>query len=275
MDTKLTVAGPAGAYRVGKRLGSTDRYNLYLCQPEKADTPHILKVAAKRTANGILDREAFLLRDMREQAQALEVEYAAKGGTIPLNYQLCFPNLVETFIGNDQEGRRISIINFNSVPNLQTMVPIGRIRTSDHVRVDPKTSAWMMGKLLKALVFAHDQRISVGFISGENILIERKEHYVTIFDWTKAKRYTGQVPKKVAAKEISQAAIEVIRALGGDPATGVLPEHEQLADDRYAVFLQRLARGAFSDAGAAHTEFYALIRELWPREYYPFTTLPL
>lgn len=271
------INGKKGVYRVGKRLGGTVSYTLYQCQQEGTGVELILKIAKDTAKNGLLDREAFLLKDMYGQAEKLEADFAkaSKGPTL-LNYQLCFPAMIESFIVQDQGRRRVTVLGFNGIENLKTLVPISHITSRNHVRVDPKTSAWIMGKLLKALVFAHDQGIAVGYLTGDNILVEGRQHYVTLFDWTRATRYESGVPLKLASEEISLAAKEVVTALGGNPVTGTLPENDQLTDGRYATFLQRLASGEYSDAGDAHSDFYTLIRELWPhRAFYPFTTLPL
>jgi len=162
------------------------------------------------------------------------------------------------------------------VDGLSTLVPVGHITSRDCVRVDPKTSAWMLGKLLKLLVFLHSQNISLGpHVTGENILIERHEHYVIVFDLTGAVFHSEGIPQEIAREEISQAAREVIYVLGGDPDMGVLPKDEQDADGRYANYVLGLARGGECDAKEAHAKFYELVRSLWPREYWPFTSHPL
>jgi serine/threonine protein kinase len=140
------------------------------------------------------------------------------------------------------------------------------------MHIDPKTSGWILGKLLKLLAFVHEQGISIGDISGENILIERDQHYVAIFDWDKAAMYPeGKVPDSVASDEIIQLTKEVLRVLGGDIETGKLLPDSQLKDSQYENFLIRLILGVYSDAGEAHDDFYKLIRALWSREFWPFT----
>ena len=91
-----------GRYKVGKLLGETDSGDLYeYVLPDK--TVGILKIAHEEAKNGPLDREAFILQQLREEAERLEKEYDK---TKPkkdefLGYALFFPNLVESVITED------------------------------------------------------------------------------------------------------------------------------------------------------------------------------
>lgn len=266
----------ADRYTVGKQLGETEQFRIYECEFAEGKVG-ILKIATEVVFNGILDREAYILETLRNEAIRYEEAFAKEnpGTKQMLNYQICFPNIIESFVADDQGGRRINIFNITHVDDdLSRLVPIAHITSRDRVRVDPRTSAWIMGKLLKLLAFAHDQGISIGQVTGENILVERDEHFVVIFDWSQADP-NADLSSDIFAQEVAQAATEVIRVLGGDPVTGVLPEDEQLVDDRYATHLHELALGKKSNAFNAHRDFYKLIRSLWPREFHPFTSYNL
>jgi hypothetical protein len=272
----LKVRGTTAQFTVVKLLGKTDTFNLYLCKAEGDDRQCILKIAASAAQNPLLDREAFLLRSLRLRAEELEAAYArVKKGDGMLNYQLLFPEVVDSFIVEEQGGRRVNILRFEAIDDVGELVPIGHITSRDRVRVDPRTSAWIMGKVLKALAFFHAEGISIDRLTGENILIERKQHYVVFFDWTNATQVPEEVTSDVAMEEISKATREVIIVLGGNPILGTLPKDAQLEDDRYAAMLHSLASGGYSDAGEAHAEFYKLIRALWPRAYHHYTSYPL
>lgn len=267
----------ADSYVVGEKLGETEQFRMYKCELAKGKVG-ILKIATSIAFNGILDREAYILGMLRDEAIRYEKAFAEEnpGTKQVLNYQVCFPNLVESFIAEDQGGRRINILDFVLIDDdLSRWVPIAHIASRDHVRVDPRTSAWIIGKLLKLLAFAHDQGVSIGQLTGENILIERDQHFVAIFDWSQATPGVEPLSAEITSKEVAQAATEVILALGGDPLTGILPKNEQLVDDRYATYLHQLSLGKKSNAFSAHREFYKLIRSLWPREFHPFTTYNL
>ena len=266
----------ADRYTVGEEVGESEQFRVYECELVEGKVG-ILKIATGVAFNGILDREAYVLETLRSKAAYCEEAFAKEnpGTKEVLNYQICFPALVESFIAEDQGGRRVNILNFPYVTHdIGILVPIERLASRERIRIDPRTSAWIMGKFLKLLAFAHDQGISIGRVDGENMLIVKEMHYVAIFDWSQADLSMGYSPE-IAAKEIAQAATEVILALGGDPSTGVLPEDEQLVDDRYARHLHMLALGKKSNAFNARRDFYKLIRSLWPREFYPFTPYSL
>lgn len=270
----IKLVSPSGtSYEVHETLlGGTDTFNLYECQPPDR-TNAILKIAKTIAENGLLDREAYILQLLRDGAKSLEEEYAvATGGTNPpLNNHFFFPNLIETFTVSDQENRRVLLLQFPDISKkLSDLVPLSYI-TKDRLRVDPRTSAWILGKLLKLLVFTQQLGIAVGTISADNILINKKEHLVCLFDWSDASTQDTETPPEVTSKEISCITKEVLNILGVLP-DGSLPSDDQLIDKRYEDYLKRLSSGTEHDPDTAHQQFYELIRSLWPREYHPFTT---
>jgi hypothetical protein len=150
------------------------------------------------------------------------------------------------------------------------MVPLHNIVYRDEQRVDLRTSVWITGKLLKILTFVHDAGISIGDLSLGNVLIEPNQHYVVVFDWANARKHAGGVPHAVVWEEIRSVASTVIEVLGG---TATDSEEEQ--GGRYIAHLTNLASNGAWTAKEAHRMFYALADDLWPRQFYPFTTLPL
>lgn len=298
----MEIKGEKGVYRIGNLAAEAEAYRLYLCSQVETGRQCLLQIANTEEQNGQLDRAAYLLGELARRAEELEEEYA-KVKTNPksvLNYNLGFPELVDSFVCPEQGGRRINVLAFRCVEEVGKMVPISNITEKDRLRVDPRTSAWMMGKALKLLAFAFSEGISVGLTTGKNLLIEPDKHYVLIFDWSGASTHP-EVPKKTRCQEISQAAQAVITALGGDGPSGFIPndgdepferfvnlrqkeidgaespdelrqQYQAEAFRQYADFLLDLARGAESDAERAHREFYELVDALWPREFYPFTT---
>lgn len=259
---------------LGEPLGGSEHFTLHACTPEGVTAPHILKVVAASEGNTLLDREAFLLRTMAEVAEELE---AKNTGKHPYHYANFFPRLVASFIPVGQDGRRVSIVGFpEKIEELGQLVPVSAITQVDGVRLDPRSAAWIIGKSLKILHFAHTQGISVGLVTANNTLIERALHAVLFFDWTRATLHSdGRVSKDVIGQEIAQVARVGISALGGDVVTGTLIPHEQLVDGRFEALLQEMLQGRISVTYEAYSRFYDLIWELWPRGFHPFTTIPL
>lgn len=270
-----TIDSPTAQYGVGEHLGGTEKFTLYECVLPNGNVG-ILKIATSVEYNGNLDREVYILQTMQEKAELIEIEAArVEPGKGELGYRHFFPALVESFIAPNQGNRRVSILSFSEVcEQLGDLVPLEHLASREHVRVDPKTSVWIMGKLLKMLDFAHSQGVSVK-IDGENILINRERHFVIIFDWSESTIESGEIQQVEATMEIHRAAKEVILALGGNPETGEIPADIQLEDDGYKKLLFSLASEHESNAGKAHEKFYKFVRSVWPSKFHPFTAYAL
>lgn len=276
MTQTLVVTGKR-PYQVHKQLAGTDSYRLYEVRTEGVKTPFVLKIAADAIRNGVLDREAFLLSRMREHALTLEAQYQARYPGKYLNYQFAFPSLQETFVVEEQGGRRVLILEIETVDQLEKLVPLSMIRTRDCVRVDHKTSAWILGKSLKILAFAHDYGVSYGEISGDDIVVERDSHLVLFFDWTQAIKVSGggNLTRESIHREMYLLAGEIAKVLGGDPVTLVIPTSEDDPDGQLQRFLLTLSQGGFNSASKAHKHFYQMVEAMWGRKFHPYTTFPV
>lgn len=273
----MEIRSDSHLYQVGDQVAEADEYRLYLCIQEDTGRQCLFQIASTTEHNGGLDRATYILKEFKRRADELETEYAKfkKDPDNLLNYDLGFPELVDSFVCHEQGNRRVNILAFRNVEDVRKMVPLIGITEKDRLRIDLRTSAWIMGKLLKLLIFAHSEGIAAGQLSGENILIEPDQHYVMIFDWANAFVNSEEIPKETRRQEISAAAQAVIVALGGDMETGVFPNDGDEAFDRYTDHLLSLARGEARSAERAHQKFYELVDELWERKYYPFTFHPL
>ena len=270
------VKGNVADYAIVKRVGETPGYTVYIVANVSTGEEFLLKIAPDVTGNGLLDREAFLLAELRTEIERRNAEYKSRSKTdYGLGFQRCFPRLVESFVSAEQGGRRINIIAIAGASSMTELVPIEQWRTRERARIDPKSSAWIMGRLLKIFTLTHPMGVEVGKIDGGNILVNPEEHHVVLFDWTQARFHEGSLPEKVAREEISRAAKAVVLALGGNPKPGELPESEQLTDDRYAAFLKRCVGRKMADPFEAGKEFYKLLGELWEQSFHPFTTFPI
>lgn len=270
-----SVNNGANSYKVGNKVAETEKYRLYLCRPSGATADHLLQVSSAVEYNGALDRAAYILEKLFAEAMRLEEEYerVKKDPKHLLNYQLCFPEVVDTFVLASQGGRRVNILAFREISDVRVMVPLSNIAHRDRLRVDLRTSVWIMGKLLKILAFAHDAGITVGDLGLGNILIELEQHYVVIFNWADARLMTGGVTRSVVREEIMCAARATIEILGGTPEGGI-PDDGSPAHMPYQHHLIELARNVAGNASRAHQEFYALVDELLPHGYHPFTSMP-
>lgn len=266
----MKLQGTTANYEVGALVAENERFDIYFCTREGESSKTYLLVVAADDQNPIVDRWAFMLRELAQHAERLEAEYAAvkTDPKVFLNYQLGFPKLVETF--KSPKGRQVMILAFeNSEPS--AMVPIARMVHRDRLRVDIKTSVWMMGKALKLLTFAHSLGISVGTIDSGTITIDPRQHYLVFFDWSTA-TIPASLDDETKRKELSDAALVIIEALEGDVDKHTIPNNEGEEGERYNAHLWTLVDGMFSNAHRAHEHYYALVEKLWPRKFYPFTT---
>lgn len=279
-STLMRIAGRTAEYDVLRRMGETATFTLYEGTRVSDTRSCIIKVAKTTDHNALLDREALVLTHLRDAAARLEEEYARiKKGPEMLNYHFCFPELLESFICATQGNRRISVLAFQEVADVKTLIPLRHIIEKQRARIDPRTSAWIMGKFLKVLAFVHDQGVTVETVTADNMLIEPAQHYIAFFDWSSARLLSRPDALDRGMQEVAASARVVIEALGGSYTTGSLPAHPDLTD-RYRTLLTKIARNGYADASMAHTDFYSLIRELWPRTpdrstFHPFTTIPL
>jgi hypothetical protein len=270
----MKVTGPSGQiYAIGHELGKSERFKFYQCA-HGDNKACILKIARKKTFNGLLDKEAYILQILDKEAFELEEEYGMKNATDKkLGYDFFFPKLLESFVVEEQGGSRINVLSLARVANdLSELTPLSHLTSQEMVRVDPETSAWILGKTLKALCFAHSQDILIQNLTGDNIFINREQQNVTIFDWTEATPITWAIPENLAAEEISKVAKTVVMALGGNPVTGELLADNQLTDNSYEVFIRSLINADERNVFKAHEKFYELILALWPRKSHKFTT---
>ncbi len=274
---KMIIKNGTKEYQVGELIAETKRYRTYLCTQKGVQQQYLLLISTETEHNGLLDRNAYMLAELEGRSNAIEATWAANGqpgSQFPLNYCLGFPGLVDNFVPDRQGGRRINIVRFREVEDLKGLVPATRMVKKDRLRVDLKTSVWIMGKLLKLLVFTQWEGISSGWVEPKNILLELNKHYVLLFGWMEAKIRPQGVPADVQRQEVKQAARAVIFTLGGNPETGSIPNDGEEHFDRYSSHLAGLARGNARCAREAHTAFYELVNELWERKFHPYQTHP-
>ncbi len=269
----IVLTSGSARYEVQNLVGGTDTYNVYVCS--SAGGQYLLKVATEIGYNGLLDREAFFLRDMQMEIARADAVYKTRNHTTEgLGFKRCVPHLIDTFIADDQGGRRVNIVSVYGAERVSELVPLSRLREEELVRIDAKTSAWIMGRLLKIFSFTHPYGIGNGNVNGSNIVINPEKHHVVLLDWTSAHHYGSLVPHDAVRVETAAAAKAVLTALGANEY-GVLPHSDQLPDRRYEEFLVRLAQVGVTDVRKAGQEFYELLGQLWPSGFHPFTTHPL
>lgn len=271
----MKVKGKHDEYEVGELVAECDEYRLRKCV--LGDRELLFQIATDQKHNPTLARSAWALKRLAGASDDIEAEYKSIGGEGALNYDMGFPEVLESFVFAEQGSRQVNILGFRFVDKLGSVVPIVKL-PKQSLRVDLRTSAWILGKLLKTIMFAHDNRFEIGAVSCNNVLIQLDHHFVFVFDWSKVVLHDGPVPASIRRGEVKAAAQCAIKALGGDLERA----REDEADLRYTKYVQLLATSGESDAGKAHQTFYEIVDGLcedpdsvWKKGFYPSVTLPL
>ncbi|MCA9309140.1 hypothetical protein KC973_02070 [Candidatus Saccharibacteria bacterium] len=261
-------------YSVGKLRKQTTDYRLYLCTEVATGRLCLLQIPSDVSGNGNLDRAQFILGLLKDAAAEYEELYLADGGSTPLSYDRLFPQVVDSFVVAEQDARRVNILAFTDVETDQ-LFPLSNVERARQ-RVDLRSSAWVLGRLLKLLAFTHEQGITINDLDARNVLLWADQHFALVLNWASARTYLGEIPATDVQADISQVARTIFTAIGGDADTGVYEYDAGDEDRQYIEFIQSLMSRSTSpgNAYAAHHQLYELINVLWGREFRPFKTLP-
>jgi len=259
-------------YSVAKIVAEAENYRLYICKDVKTDKSCLLQIAAEPEKNGGLDRAAFVLKELKQTSDSYEKDYVKSFPDKKLNYDRLFPTVVDSFVSSEQRESRINILALKDINDINQLVPLSSLKAKDYLRISLETSAWIMGRLLKLISFIHPQGISFRQFDGSNIIIEPKEHFLIVFDWSHVLIHPNDIPLQNRYQDISNAAKAIFLAIGGDTNSGIYPYD---TDHEYPKFLWQLVCQNEGDALEAHTQFYELVHNLFGYEFRPSKFLPL
>lgn len=195
-----------------------------------------------------------------------------------LHYDWLFPMLIESFICEAQGRRQVNILSFAGIDAGEFM-PLSQILEKKQ-RVDLKTSAWIIGRMLKLLGFVIQAEISVSFAT-EKFLIGPKEHHLVLLDWTNAQDIFGDNREGVNLNilRIGECGLNLIGATFDKTGWQYGYQHEETECD-YIDFLYQMATlgqtfyRSRQDALRVHRMFYGVVDQVWGKAYHPFTTFP-
>lgn len=257
-------------YEVGAAVASTATYRLYLAKELSSGEWRLLQVAAQPEDSGGLDRAAFLLERFTAIGARLVVEHESSHPGERLHYERLHPLLVTSFVCPEQGNRRINILRLAGVTDLHRIIPLSNLRMKDRLRIDPETSAWILGRLLKLLEFTHSQGVENRAITPRNILLDPEQHFAVTLDWSVARIFPGVVPTEHATSDIQSATRAVFYALGGDIRSASWPYD---GHERYIELLRQLMYIEPIGASEVLDQFYPLVRAEYGNTFHPFTTM--
>lgn len=266
----MVITGQNGNYEIVRKLGGSKCINYHICR-NKADEWLILAIAAMAEHNAVIDRTEYLLSRLFDYSEKYEREFAkqAQPGR-RIHYDWLFPQVVEQLTLPEQGERRVNILHFPEV-DLRQAFALMQI-TEKGQRVDLKTSAWIMGRLLKLLSFLHESSVTTPVLTN-NFLIEPDNHRLLMLDWSEATIGDTPTPAQQCFA-IKQAAECVLLLLGATCKDGVWHYDYELEENenRYIRRLQTMHKGEYTSAYQAHAAFYETVDSLWGRQFHPFTT---
>lgn len=267
----MWIRGKNGTYEVLDLVAKSKYHRTRLCTHE--DNVYLLRITTDAVHNHLLARNAFILSKLKEYSASMEEEYSKKHDG-NLNYDLAFPYVVDDFIYHSQGARQVNVLGFKNVDSVSQMIPLSRFRR-DRIRPDLPSSAWIFGKLLKTLHFAHQCAVAGQSLKLSNLLIEPSMHYIVVYDWSDAGVHSDGIRPSLIKEEIKEAAQSIITLLGDDLESVCVDEFDQ----NYVNFLQHLATHGMSNAQMAHEGFYKTVDELcynplsyWESGFHDFVT---
>lgn len=308
----MVVSGKHGRYAIVRKIASNGRLSYYSCTDSHSQMK-ILAVATSIENNAEIERIQFALKMLAEKSRNMEelyhlgtdpdadenirsegeaVKLAAKQlyaealnvGKIPesgrLHYDWLFPIVLDSFKLTDQGNRSVLVLDFLDV-DLKAATPFVQLSTNN-LRVDPKTSAWIMGRFLKLLGFlnVHDVQLP---LDGERFLLEPDTHRLLMLDWTQVSLDSEMTEAQISytIRKIAQTMLLLLGARrnpsdSNDWAYDYFSsdEEEGHKERKYLYHLMHLATAGCSNADIAHREFYKVVDSVWERKFHPFTTYP-
>lgn len=243
-------------YEVCSKIAEAPTYRLYVAKEDSKDL--LLRVPLDLDGNGNLEREAFLLDYLSKMSAEYEMEYADTnpGTAKKLLYNWLFPAIVDSFVSEDQGGRRVNILALSGA-EVAHVAPLVKLKARE--KIDVKTSAWILGRLLKLQGFANEVGVDYDFSSDE-VLLDPKNHKVIYLGWAAA-RMDDDVDPRPNIRAAAQSILDWTAANG------------TADEDQYLELVRDLAKSGRRTALEAHQDFYALIRSLWGSQYHPYTTV--
>lgn len=248
-----------------------------LCElyPAAADQQAVLlKVVRSPRNNDLLQTEAQLLQ---------RIERTLQGQAVRAH----FPTLIEAVQLRDVAGvqRQVNVLAYES-----DYVSLAAVLRAYPTGIAAGDAAWMFNRLLAALGVIHGLGFVHGAVTLDHCLIRLHDHNGLLLDWCysvpigatiKAVNlaYTADYPPEVQARQPATAATDLymaarclLRLLGGDPTSGVLPAH---VPKPMQLFLQSCLLPSPSrranDAWELFDEFHTMLGQLYgPPRFRPF-----
>lgn len=241
------------------------RFKLYLVKGADGENK-LLKVPLDRYGNGSIQHEAVFLQYLASKSSEFELEFGEKHDNEKLHYDWIFPVLDRTFLtGEDQGGRQMNLLSIQDA-DVADFTPLSKMYSE--YRVDARTSAWMLGRMLKLLTFIEEIDASL-IVHRESIIFEPKMHRLVYIDWINANHGNFGMIRSTSIAESVQTFREWTSWYSDFDYDSGYPSDEKEA--QYLHTLQNIEEHSEIGAAWAHRELYKTLDHLWGRNYHPFS----
>lgn len=261
-------------YLVKEMLRQEEFCDIYACL--QGDDPLVFKVTQAATENDLLDNEIKILKYLYPEGQADEKFYRY------------LPKVLDSFMLKGKTARRAVI--FPSFPTYRTLAEVIRVFPAG---LDFRDMVWMYKRILVGLGFAHSKGVIHGAVIPPYMFIDPTSHGAKLTAWYHAVQgndhikaisndYRAYYPPEVFDKKPPSAATDIFMAtkcaialVGGDPATGAMPDTvpSQLRAFLSSCILASQAKRP-SNAWDLHDEFDELLKKLVGKRSYRKLTMP-
>ncbi len=200
-----------------------------------------------------------------------------------LHYDWLFPILHESFIITEQGKRRANVLEFVGA-NIADLMPLGQI-VQQKQRVDLKTSAWIIGRMLKLLAFCASAKVQVSMTMAK-FLLGPEHHHLVLLDWSNALNEYYAIEQEdfnLNISRIGRCGLDLLDVRYDETGwTYSYPYQEN--EEKEITYIQFLYDMAFlrrqfyrnyHDAYNAHRAFYGVVDDAWNKGYHPFTVYPV
>lgn len=263
-------------------LVETKTYRLYVTKLPTGQLG-LMKISLTEEFNYILKKEINILESMQVMADDYD-QSMIKSNNAPPYYGATFPKVIEKM---DADGRVAVFLGYNEcIESYKQLMPLSIITEKE--RTDLKTAHWILGKLLKILVFFHNwgMNYAITAVNTSNVLIETDLHGVFVLDFSEAIKKPGEEER---INDIRLAAKLAWEIAGGTEESE--PPHDLSIMSKenyvkYVSFIRRLMNGETKGAYEEQMAIYELSDEIWPkipkpsgapglkRQFHKFCTYP-
>jgi len=256
---KFVNDGVEYAVNESDRAIEPKKYGVYICSVAGRKNAALLQIATASRFNTILEQAGTVLQLLQNESAEWNEKY---------HFDWLFPELRASFLHED--GRRVNVLCLREVDNVRELHALSHIIKSGR-RVDIRTAIWILGRLLKLLMFVHPRGYSIAATAG-NVLIhpgtDETKHQAAVFNWGRCKLFGGAVPMPFCQKDIAVAAKTTLRILGADDSTGEYPYEDEHGFLKYVFALTEND----GDSMGVYEAYYRYVYDQFGRQFHPFTT---